>query len=241
MKVHTKKDNLGKNEVVNIPKQIVNEDATDDDEKLSCDKCGKTFKLNIMLKRHYDLCGIQAEISPTKELIIAVQPIDAMVKNKIECDICTAKFKSVENLQKHLRVVHAAAMKQDPSPKKANKVSVPCVFCRKSFDDYYIYTAHYNSCSKKCELSGIECPVASCKRMIGKRAAFFVHLKNLHFEPKVAKSEPTEGKSKKSSESFECRMCSKSLPSQEQLITHLAAHMSKIDNAPDDVADDDSR
>ncbi|KAL0895335.1 hypothetical protein ABMA27_011477 [Loxostege sticticalis] len=237
-RTHSKKEapSLGENEVVSIPKVPagVCEDAVDEEDKLSCDKCGKTFKLKIMLKRHRDLCGVKTQVSPQKELLISLEPIDAQVTpRKIECEICTAKFKTLDNLNKHLRVVHAAApVPADPSPVKDKKVSVPCIFCRKQFDDYYVYTAHHNSCNKRRELDSFSCPV--CKRVSGKRSAFFVHVKNLHFERSLS------GKEEPKVESFDCRMCSKRLTSQEQLITHLAAHMSNIDE-PEAVADEDSR
>jgi hypothetical protein len=242
MRVHSaKNEKYAENEVVSTPKNVT-KDANDDDDKLNCDKCGKTFKLKIMLKRHHDVCGKTPQTpqtSPRKELLISLEPIDAYTQKRIDCEMCGGKFKTIENLQKHMRVVHAAVLKREKTDMKSEngKVSVPCLYCRKPFDDYYVHNAHFHVCPEKIERSIYECPV--CQKMTYKKSAYFLHIKNVHFEPRCAdKKSFTEAELNK--EQFKCRMCSKQLPSQERLITHLAAHMSNIDE-PDGLADDESR
>ncbi|XP_026726503.1 zinc finger protein Xfin-like [Trichoplusia ni] len=232
VRIHEKKDGLEDNIVVEIPQKV--EDAPDSEEKLSCNKCGKTFKLKIMLNRHFDGCGKIPAKSPQKELLVSLEPIDGMANRNITCEICTAKFKTVDNLEKHMKVVHAAVLKRE---KRENpKVPVPCLYCQKMFDDYYAHSLHFNDCPQKDESLPYECPV--CKKITSRKTSYFQHLKNMHFEPRSyllntsveAEPEPYH----------ECRMCNKKLPSQDLLIKHLAAHMSNIEDN-DIGADNESR
>ncbi|XP_046970186.1 zinc finger protein 729-like [Vanessa cardui] len=230
MKCHKRKNAL-KNFSFESPKEI--KDATDEEDKLSCDKCGKQFKLKIMLKRHHDICGK----SPRKELMVALEPIDAVQQvAKIDCTMCTTKFKTIENLEKHMRVVHAAVLKRDTSMSNENgKICVPCLYCGQPFDDYYIHSAHFNICPQKNNLATFECPV--CTKVITKKGCYFLHVK-AHFFPLSSNKSLQEITSKQ--ENFQCRMCNKKLPSQDSLITHLAAHMSNVDEA-DEGGDEESR
>ncbi|XP_047536063.1 zinc finger protein 729-like [Vanessa atalanta] len=230
MKCHKRK-NVLKNLSFESPKEI--KDATDEEDKLSCDKCGKQFKLKIMLKRHHDICGK----SPRKELMVSLEPIDAVQQvAKIDCQMCTTKFKTIENLEKHMRVVHAAVLKRDNSMNNENgKICVPCLYCGQPFDDYYIHSAHFNMCPQKNNLATFECPV--CTKVITKKGCYFLHIK-AHFFPLSSNKSLQEITSKQ--ENFQCRMCNKKLSSQDTLITHLAAHMSNIDEA-DEGGDEESR
>lgn len=235
-RMHDKKESLGENAVVDIPAQT--EDAADVEDKLNCDKCGKTFKLKIMLKRHHEMCGkITSPVKvPQKELLISLEPIDGMKNRNIVCEMCSAKFKSVDNLAKHMKVVHAAVLKREKIDKRENgKVSVPCLYCKEQFDDYYVHSAHFNTCPKIDKSIPFECLI--CKKVVTRRNNYLTHLKNLHFEPRML---PKSSAEPEPQEYHECRMCSKKLPSQELLITHLAAHMSNIDDN-DGGADNDSR
>lgn len=230
--------------------------ARDEDEKLSCSLCDRTFKLKIMLKRHMESCTgatpVKSPIkSPQKELYISLEPIDSVHKTTVKkptCEYCTAKFKTVENLEKHLRVVHAAVLKKEievkearasrESPKQSLKfkeglLRLPCVYCEKPFDDYYVHQMHFQTCPQKDSRSVFECPI--CQKVSSRKNGYFSHLKNVHFEP--CADLPPGG-----SESFECRICNKMLLTQEMLVTHLAAHASNIDEDNDDAHDDgDSR
>ncbi|XP_022827370.1 zinc finger protein 91-like [Spodoptera litura] len=232
-RIHEKKETLGQNAVVNIP--VETQDAADVEDKLNCDKCGKTFKLKIMLKRHVDICVNTASPakSPQKELLISLQPIDGMANRNIICEMCSAKFKTTDNLAKHMKVVHAAVLKREE--KQREKVAVPCLYCSQLFDDYYIHSAHFNSCSKKDDTKPYECPV--CKKVATRKTSYFQHIKNMHFEPRMLHTKTSV--EPEAQECHECRMCSKKLPSQEMLIQHLAAHMSHIDE--NDGADNESR
>lgn len=197
------------------------------EDKLNCDKCGKTFKLKIMLKRHHDLCGkVDSPVkSPQKELFVSLEPIDGINNRSVDCEMCTAKFKTVDNMAKHMKIVHAAVLKSELDKRKNGKVAVPCMYCRKPFDDYYVHSAHFGMCSKKDDTFPFECPV--CKKIATKKSSYFLHIKNMHFEPRMS-----AGKSslEPEPEFHECRMCFKKLATQELLITHLAAHMSHIDD-----------
>lgn len=116
-RVHSRtktKDVLPENVVVNIPKTNL-QDASDVDDQLGCEKCGKSFKLKIMLNRHRESCGKSPQKSPIKpfekELLISLEPIDGIHgSKKIDCQMCTTKFKTIENLEKHMKVVHAAVL-----------------------------------------------------------------------------------------------------------------------------------
>ncbi|CAH2099478.1 unnamed protein product [Euphydryas editha] len=234
-KCHKRKNALNKlqtdkNTSVESPKEI--KDAADEDDKLSCDKCGKEFKLKIMLKRHHDIC----DKSPRKELMVSLEPIDSVQKTgKIDCEMCTTKFKTIENLEKHMKVVHAAVLKKDNIINENKKVVVPCLYCGLSFEDYNLHNAHFNICPQKSDISTFECPI--CKRVITKKGCYFLHLK-AHFFPMSSTKLLTEVATKQ--DGFQCRMCSKRLPNQDSLITHLAAHMSNIDDA-DEGGDEESR
>ncbi|CAK1600282.1 unnamed protein product [Parnassius mnemosyne] len=237
-KVHFRKS-LKQNALVDIPKPTVTnestEDANDVDDKLTCEKCDKTFKLKIMLKRHLETCDKTPSKSPMKELLVSLEPIDAgpAQSNKIDCEMCTTKFKTIDNLEKHMRVVHAAVLNRNKYEQNENgKVSVPCFYCGQHFDDYYLHAAHFETCSKKDDSVNFTCPI--CQKVMTRKNSYFIHLKAMHFEPRLGNRE--EG----SKQPFECRICSKKLASQDQLITHLAAHMSNI-NDNEDGADDGSR
>lgn len=214
-----------------------NEDATDVEDKLSCDKCDKTFKLKIMLKRHHDVCGKTPVKSPQKELLISLEPIDAKQNLPqptvitVACEYCSSKFKTLDNLAKHMKIVHAAVLKRDVEPNK--KVPVPCLYCNKLFDDYYQHNSHFNECPKYDDSKPFECPV--CKKLTSRKTSYYQHIKNMHFEPRMTIVEnDTE-----TQEYHECRMCLKKLASQELLIKHLAAHVSNIED--DAAADNESR
>lgn len=232
MRIHSKEKSMCEDVVVDIPKKSI-EDAKDVEEKLSCEKCHKTFKLKIMLNRHQKVCEKITQLSPRKELLITLEPIDAVLAKphepkKIECDLCTTRFKTMENLEKHMRVVHAAVVKKDRrsfiEPKAEGKIAVPCLYCRQIFEDYYIHSAHFAVCPKKDDSKPFICPL--CDREMSKKASYFIHLKNMHFwaRDKFVESSPAKN-------DLECRMCNARLASQDLLIKHLAEHMS---NAADD-------
>ncbi|XP_047031274.1 zinc finger protein 91-like [Helicoverpa zea] len=233
-RIHEKKETLGQNAVVDIPQD--SGDATDVEDKLNCDKCGKTFKLKIMLKRHQEICAkATSPVKPQqKELLISLEPIDGMTNRNIVCELCNAKFKAVDNLAKHMKVVHAAVLKREK--RENGKVAVPCLFCQKSFDDYYVHSAHFNSCANRDDSVPFECPI--CKKLTSRKTSYFQHLKNMHFEPRM--SHERAAVEPQTQDYHECRMCYKKLASQELLITHLAAHVSNIDGN-DAAADNDSR
>lgn len=203
---------------------------SNDEEGQSCDKCGKSFKLKIMLKRHYDSCnGKTPVVSPSKQLQVTLEPIPFNPEKKIDCQMCSTKFKTVDNLEKHMRMCHAAVLKKRPSsdkpspPEQNKKVPVPCIFCHKHFDDYYVHAVHFNSCPKAVNLTTFECKV--CKKVFSRKNAYFLHIKNMHFEPRMNQAvAKTAGGG-----SYDCRMCNKKMASQEALITHLAAHVSNIE------------
>lgn len=249
--VHSK-TSLDNNILNSTNNSITTPEKTTNNEKINCEKCGKSFKLQIMLKRHMETCGTSPVkcISPKKELLISLEPIDGMTAAKKTCEFCNARFKTVDNLEKHLRVVHAASLKRDSLETKKNIIvtpkaktapndpsmtsNIPCIYCKEQYDDYYVYTAHLNSCPSKDVRTSFQCPL--CQKELTKKAAFVSHLRIIHFEAHSAR------KSTNTSyyEEFECRMCNKKLASQELLITHLAAHMSNIDH-DDNGAGDDSR
>lgn len=242
MIVHAKEKKMAQDVVVEIPRSNT-EDARDSDDKLTCQKCAKTFKLKIMLNRHMESCGKKPMISPQKELLVSLEPIDAVLvakpadpSKKLECEMCTTRFKTPENLEKHMRVVHAAVLKKERrsfEPKTEEKIAIPCIYCRKPFEDYYVHSAHFRSCPKRDDSLPLKCLL--CDKEMAKKCTYFAHIKYVHFWPREGKSIEPQSK-----ENFECRMCSKKLGSQEQLITHLAAHMSNIDDG-DDFADAESR
>lgn len=235
LRTHTKEKNLGENAVVDIPKKNMG-DANDSEDKLSCDKCSKTFKLKIMLKRHQDTCGKTPQVSPQKELLISLEPIDAVYppkeqSKKLQCEMCTTRFKTIENLEKHMRVIHAAVLKKKRTSvekKSDGKVCFPCLYCHMTFDDYYVHSGHFAACPKKDDTKPLQCP--ACDRVLSKKSSYFVHIKSMHFWPRETPYVATPTK-----ETFDCRMCSKKLASQDLLVTHLAAHMSNIE-APDDAS-----
>lgn len=238
MRTHTKEKSLGENALVVPKKNVV--DANDSEDKLSCDKCSKTFKLKIMLKRHQESCNKSPQVSPQKELLISLEPIDAAFvpkpieqSKKLECEMCTTRFKTIENLEKHMRVIHAAVLKKKRTNIERNsdgKLSFPCVYCGMTFDDYYIHGAHFAACPKKDDTIPLQCPV--CDRVMSKKSSYFVHIKNMHFWPRATTTLP------ETKQTFDCRMCHKKLASQDLLVTHLAVHMSNIE---DETADDASR
>lgn len=227
-RIHTKSHNSKTNDVdtvVNEPKKSI-EDAADVEDKLSCDKCGKTFKLKIMLKRHSDVCLKTPVKSPQKELLISLAPIDAKpiapqsIVTMIPCEYCVATFRTQENLAKHMKMVHAAVLKREAEANR--KVPVPCLYCDLMFNDYHQHNAHFVECPKLDESKPYVCPV--CDKWTSRRTSYYQHLRNMHFEPRVSYVEPEI----EMHEYHECRMCSKKLVSKEQLIKHLSAHVSNI-------------
>ncbi|CAK1548742.1 unnamed protein product [Leptosia nina] len=206
---------------------VTSDVINDNEDKSKCERCGKTFKLKIMLKRHYEVCGKLID----KELKISIKPIDAVSSpsqdNKIDCQMCSTKFKTIENLGKHMRVVHAAVLNTD-SPtihrNKHGKISIPCFYCRKPIDDFYSHSAHFRVCPKRDDSLSFICTV--CDKPFVKKSSYFLHVK-AHFFPvanvKASLSPPPKV--------YTCRFCKKSLPNQESLIRHLAAHMSNMDES----------
>lgn len=235
---HCPKEPLTQNAVVvEIPRNDASmEDAIDQEDKLKCDRCDSTFKLKIMLKKHQITCGKTPEGSPRKELQVFLQPCDASVspKDRLDCDICTAKFKTVDNLRKHMRVVHAAVLKSDLAAKPPAPVIVPCLYCRKSFEDFPSFNEHFSSCPMKINNTMVfECTV--CNRSVTRIQNYMSHIKNTHFEPKNRSS----GGDFSPKDAYQCRVCRKRLPNQGSLITHLASHMASVDG--NEAADEDSR
>lgn len=226
MRVHKMNDSMGKDAVVDIPKQNI-EDAQDVDNKLACEKCGKNFKLKIMLNRHFVVC----DGSPSKkELTVPLEPIDHFWNNTngdyFECEICKGNYKSIEGLERHMKVVHAAALKMPENP--ATVVTVPCNFCNKPFTDFEEFCTHFLNCPEKVESSNpLVCPL--CQKAIDKRHNYFSHLRGKHF---FVKNWP---------QYYECKKCKKKLATQELLIVHLATHVTKNDDDDDDDNLSDSR
>lgn len=238
--MHTGKKAISRNEfAVNIPIRSM-EIPENNEDQLNCDKCGKKFKLKIMLKRHQASCqnppATPLPKSPMKELVITLEPIDGVPQRtkKPICEYCTAQFKTVDNLEKHLRVVHAATRKKD----KAEKGPLICIYCTKGFDDYYVYSSHFNGCPMKENLSSFQCPM--CPKSCSRASGYVNHVKNCHYLVSGSKTEPlSPTQSQAGQQAFECRMCSKKLATQALLITHLAAHMSNVDEDDNAIADTD--
>lgn len=237
--IHTgKKANSRQEVAVNIP--IKSMDPPDiDDDQMDCQKCGKKFKLKIMLKRHQESCQMSPDKaqpkSPMKELVITLEPIDALPRaKKPTCEYCTAQFKTVENLEKHLRVVHAATRKKSENEPRGPLI---CIYCSKDFGDYYIYSSHFNGCPMKENLPSFQCPM--CSKVCSRVNNYVNHVKSCHYLAFSSKVETPSPSTSQAGQGFECRMCSKKLATQALLITHLAAHMSMEDDNDDD--DFDSR
>ncbi|XP_039745250.1 zinc finger protein 91-like [Pararge aegeria] len=219
----------------------------DEKAKFHCDKCGNNYKLQIMLKRHYEVCGK----SPQKELLVSLEPIDmvqhaAKLSAKIDCEMCTTKFKTMDNLEKHMRIVHAAVLKRErvSISNENGVIGVPCVYCKEPFQDYYVHSAHLSTCPKKNDAVTFECPM--CKKVIAKKASYTLHAKMHFFQLAASNDEQPSTTTVNSTEreNFQCRMCTKKLPTQESLISHLAAHMNKVEADDDEdvgIDDDDSR
>ncbi|XP_050684577.1 zinc finger protein 208-like [Leptidea sinapis] len=191
-------------------------DANDCEDKINCEKCGKSFKLKIMLKRHKEVCGKLID----KELKISLEPIDSTPKqNAIDCKMCTTKFKTVATLEKHMRVVHAAVLKRESDVKVSadGKPIVPCFYCNKPYDDYYSHTAHFRVCPKRDDSLSFTCTV--CGKYLLKKASYYVHIKE-HFHPSKDLNPSAD-----SPRTLKCRFCKAKLASQELLISHLASHM----------------
>ncbi|XP_041973648.1 zinc finger protein 729-like [Aricia agestis] len=212
------------------------DDAMDVEDKLSCDKCNKTFKLKIMLKRHHETCGK----TPTKTLQVALQPLELPTSSgAITCKMCSSLFKTVDNLAKHMRVVHAAALPPEELQKEKNveaAISVPCIFCQQSFEEFLAYKTHIDECSEKRTLQSFDCPL--CQRPLSRRHAYIAHIKS-HFFPTTNTRFPNTPL-KPETPTFKCRFCSLTLPSQELLIIHLSKHMSNMDD-PNEAGDEESR
>lgn len=240
--VHTGKKGNSRQEVaVNIP--VKNMNPPDDGvDQMGCEKCGKKFKLKIMLKRHQESCQISPVKSPSKsplkELMITLEPIDGVTRTKKPtCEYCTAQFKTMDNLEKHLRVVHAATRKKSVNEPRGPLI---CIYCSKDFADYYIYSSHFNGCPMKESLSSFQCPM--CPKVCNRANAYVNHVKNTHYLISGTKVEVPSPSTSQAGQAFECRMCSKKLATQALLITHLAAHMSiDDDNVTIDDDDFDSR
>ncbi|XP_023954694.2 zinc finger protein 91 [Bicyclus anynana] len=225
-------------------------EANEEKAKFKCDKCGNSFKLQIMLKRHYEFCGK----SPQKQLLISLEPIDmaqmptsSNQSPQINCDMCASKFKTVDNLEKHMKIVHAAVLKRErvSISNENGLLGVPCVYCKEPFLDYYLHSGHLSSCPKKNDSVTFECPM--CQKVINKKSSYILHAK-MHFYQLVSDAKAEKPSNSTNQETYQCRMCTKKLPSQEALISHLAAHMNKVEEdndaaddaaADDDVADDD--
>ncbi|GBP89922.1 Zinc finger protein 26 [Eumeta japonica] len=206
---------LGENAVVNIPANNTEDDK--EEEKLSCPKCGKMFKLKIMFNRHLQVCdssSLENSASQQKELKVSLQNLNP--EKKIECSMCGGNFKAIENLEKHMKMVHSAVLKDSERPQTVDKES-----------------------GKRSIVSTFSCLV--CNSRYSSKKAYFKHLNDFHFSIKKEGKARASGE-KTDTESFQCRLCSKNLSTQDQLITHLAAHMSNIDDGSAvSTAEDESR
>lgn len=209
-----------------------------------------------MLKRHYDVCPKRI---PKKELKITLEKV--CLDEKIECEMCWAQFKAVGNLEKHMRVVHAAVLKTrtsevaaDSAPESVQQPTpVPCVFCHKTFDNFYTHSAHFNTCPVRSNVQTISCLV--CRRKFEHKNTYFTHLKETHLAhtPKPSTPRPNTPKPstpkpntlkpnlpQKSQETYDCRICNKKFNNQELLVSHLAHHVSYEDDM-DSMDADNSR
>lgn len=205
-RVHSRENNIPKSHFVEIPLDNSDIVAVDED-KVACDGCGKTFKLKIMLNRHYLTC-------PNK-----TQDNDASETSEFTCKLCNEKYKTIDGLTKHIKVAHNSSA---PNPEPKN-VPVPCLYCHKPFTDYFVHASHFNSCNMRSAINTYNCLL--CKRKFGRKGAYFSHIRDAHFNNSIANNEDGE----EPKESYDCRLCGRSVSSQDELIKHLAAHMSNID------------
>lgn len=228
---------LQENAVVDIPTNSGVDIA--EDEKVHCEKCGKIFKLKIMLKRHYEICPNRS--IEKKEPKIELD--NATNDNKNNCEICFGNFKTIENLEKHMRVVHAAVLKktktENVTPEKiSNRISVPCVFCHKTFGNFITHNAHFDICTKRSNIQTYICLI--CRRKFNNKNTYLTHLKNDHFAPQT--SVKLNDFQEAEQELYDCRLCNEKLTSQQLLISHLASHMSNVDGNNDaSVEEENSR
>ncbi|XP_012552847.2 zinc finger protein 729 [Bombyx mori] len=184
-----------------------------EEEPLTCQKCGKSFKLKIMLNRH------KCETSGHKELLVSLKPIDGGQYINMSCEFCSAKFYTIESLENHMKLAHAASPKNVlERPDKPDRVPVPCLFCRELFDDYPLHNSHFNSCEKKIPLQSFDCPL--CDKNTPNRTGYFLHLRVVHF--KYVQSDAVTS-------ARQCRICNKKLATEAMLIAHLASHVTNND------------
>ncbi|CAK1600283.1 unnamed protein product [Parnassius mnemosyne] len=196
------------------PNTKIMPDIRDTKFNLKCNKCGETFKLNIMLKRHLKTCSKSSRKS--------IQEITASPQQLVNfsCEICTAKFRTMQNLQKHMKVVHTTVLKQVSCEPKVEsiKINIPCLYCNVSFSSYSVYCAHFNSCSNKYDISIFVCPI--CHRKLIGKSAYFIHIKMFHFEPQ----EDIKLTMGIKPSTHMCCLCNKTLPTPELLRKHLESH-----------------
>ncbi|XP_068629229.1 zinc finger protein 721-like [Battus philenor] len=209
-KVHSRKSK--QNHFANIPEPDSSiQNPMDVDDKLTCDKCNRTFKLKIMLKRHREVCGREPHEKQKKELHVSLKPIDSGGHStNIECEPCTT-FETVNKVHNSDKTEHNV---------ENGKLAFPCYYkCGQMFDEYGLYTKHVDNCSKKDNTKNLffTCPL--CLKLTTKKSAYYNHIKHKHNVWRDLNNDNSKLIS-------ECRICGKHLASQDQLITHLAAHMS---------------